>query len=629
MTGEHVERRLAAVLAADMVGYSRLMELDEVGVLARQRAHRAQLIDPKIAEHRGRIVKLMGDGMLVEFASVVDAVACAADIQREMPKREADVPEDRRIRYRIGVNLGDIVVEGDDIFGDGVNIAARLEAMAEPGGVCVSGAAFDQLKQRVAVGYESLGEHAVKNIATPVRAYRVLLAAEDAGRIVDRAPRRRLSLGVAIAAAFLVALIGLGAVFWLQQPDFEPADAEKFAFPLPDRPSIAVLPFASFAAEPAQDHIADGFTETLIDVLAQVPDLFVIARNSAFAYKGKAVDVREVAEALGVRYVLEGSIQRADDTLRVTAQLIDAVEGQHLWSKRFDGPVDDLFKFQDKITFEIGETLRLKLVEGDMPRLEGSVTTFEAWSRYVKAISLWRRFDKESLAHSRKLLEEAIEIEPDAGALWQLLGWTHLSDTRMGFAKSLEKAKASAKKSVALAPNSPFPHNLLGSIYVYEKDFERGLAAQRKAVELSPYHPSILGSVARTLFLTGNFEEAVELETRAIRLSPFYPTWHLMNLSRALTFLGRHDEAIDVAQKGIERGESANNTSVQYVSLAFAYADRGDVEPARKAMQEALRLRPKMTVKGFLRYWHFTEPENLERFGAGLRLAGMPEERAK
>ncbi len=326
MAQERVERRLAAILAADVVGYSRLVGMDEEGTIARLKALREELIDPSIAQHHGRVVKTMGDGILVEFPSVVDAVRNAVEVQRALAEREADVPEDRRIVFRVGVNLGDIVIDGDDILGDGVNVAARLEGLAEPGNICISGDVFRQVEGKLDLGFEDLGEQQVKNIEKPVRVYRVLLEPEAAGSVVGERglgrPRWRLG---AMAAAVLALVAGGGAWWWQVQPDFEPADATKMAFPLPEKPSIAVLPFANLSGDPEQAYFADGLTEDIITSLASFPNLFVIARHSTNKYKGKAVDIRDVAHDLGVRYVLEGSVRRSGNTVRITAQLIDAL----------------------------------------------------------------------------------------------------------------------------------------------------------------------------------------------------------------------------------------------------------------------------------------------------------------
>jgi adenylate cyclase len=548
-----------------------------------------------------------------------------------MAERDRDVPEVRKMQFRIGVNLGDVIVDGSEIYGNGVNVAARLESLANAGGICISGRVLEQVKGNIDVGFASLGAQKVKNIETPVNVYKVLFDPADAGKVIG-APKRHASGWGWVTAAVLALIVAVGGwATWLHvsKPEITPASIEKMAFPLPDKPSIAVLPFDNLSGDPEQEYIADGFTETLLDTLSQIPELFVIARNSTFTYKGKPVRVQQVAEEQGVRYVLEGSMQRSADRIRVTAQLIDAIEGHHLWSHRYDRSFDDLFKIQDEITLKIAEALRLELIEGEQPAGKAPITNVEAWSKYVKALSLQRKGNKEDNAHARKLVQEALALEPESSSLWNLLGWTHLVDARRMFTDSPEEsmklAQVSAERALSLAPDSPHPHNLLGAIYVHRGDFDRGLAEKRKALELGPYSADILGSAAYAIFLAGDHEEVVDLETRAMRLSPFYPTWHLMLLSRSLTFLRRYDEAIEVARKGVERAESANNESVHRVSLAFAYADRGDLDLARQEMKEALRLRPNLTVQPFLRYWHFTEEADRKRLGAALREAGMPE----
>ncbi len=385
-----MERRLAAILAADVVGYSRLMEIDEAGTLAALKAHREKLIDPAIAERRGRIVKLMGDGSLVEFASVVDAVACAVAIQEGMSARNEGVPEDRRMAFRIGVHLGDVIVEGDDLYGDGVNVAARLEGLAEPGGVCISQQAYDQVETKLDLAYEDLGEQQVKNIARPVRTYRILLDGE-APPGVQRPKTRGLSATQIIGSAAVVVLVVAGlALAWWQpwKPDVEPASIERMACPLPEKPSIAVLPFDNLSGDPAQEYFADGITESIITTLSKIPNLFVIARNSTFAYKGKPAKIQQVAEELGVRYVLEGSVQRAGDRTRITAQLIDALSGRHLWADHYDRDVGDIFALQDDITQQVMTELEVKLTEGEMA--PDAVT---AWTNARMALSGQRRYD--------------------------------------------------------------------------------------------------------------------------------------------------------------------------------------------------------------------------------------------
>ena len=384
-----MERRLAAILAADMVGYSRLMSADEAGTLARQQAYLAEVIEPGIAEYRGRIVKTTGDGLLAEFPSVVDALRCAVNIQLAMTDRESEVPAETRIAYRIGINLGDIIGEGDDIFGDGVNIAARLEGLAEPGGICVSRTVYNQVKGKVASGFEDLGEHQVKNIPEPLHVFRVHMEPEAAGAVHGKSQRPAAWKWIAGAglAAVLVAATGIG--LWLEpwSERVEPAATERMAYPLPDKPSIAVLPFTNMSDDSAQEYFADGMTEDLITDLSKISGLFVIARNSSFSYKGQQVKVRQVAEDLGVRYVLEGSVRRVGEQVRINAQLIDATTGGHLWAERYDGSLADIFGLQDQVARKIVAVLAVQLTAGEQNRvaqIETEVVTVAALDGFVR-----------------------------------------------------------------------------------------------------------------------------------------------------------------------------------------------------------------------------------------------------
>ena len=369
-----------------MVGYSCLMELDERGTIARQKAHRSELIDPKIAQHHGRIVKTTGDGLLVEFASVVDAVECAVAIQRAMVEREADVAEGLRIRYRVGINLGDIVIDDDDIYGDGVNIAARLQELADPCGVLISGTAYDQLKAKVEAGYEYLGEQQVKNIQTPVRIYRVLLDPERAGEVIEKTKKAQSRwIWATAAAALVVAIAGAGLWWqpWLEEP--QATSRQPAAYPLPDKPSIAVLSFENLSGDPEQEYFADGMAEDIITDLAKISRLFVIARNSSFAYKGKQTDVRTIAAELGVKYVLEGSVRRAGDQVRINAQLIDAQTGGHLWAERYDGSLNDVFSLQDQVTQNIVTALAISLTAGEeADRAQLETASAEAYDAFLR-----------------------------------------------------------------------------------------------------------------------------------------------------------------------------------------------------------------------------------------------------
>ncbi len=429
MTLPGEQRRLVAILAADMVGYSRLMEADERGTIARQKSHRAELIDPKISEHHGRIVNTTGDGMLVEFASVVDAVECAVAIQRAMLEREADISNDRRIQYRVGINLGDIIVDGDDIFGDGVNIAARLEQMAEPGGLRISGTAYDHLKQKINVGYEDLGEVRVKNIEEPVRSYRVLLGPEAVGRMIgEKSPSSTPRPLGRIAAVVLISLFVAGGALWWQPwaPEFEPASVERMAFPLPGKPSIAVLPFDNLTGETEQEYFADGITNDIITDLSKFSRLFVIASHSTFTYKGKPVKIQQVAEDLGVRYVLEGSVQRSGDQIRINAQLIDATSGHHLWAERYERDTEDLFAVQTEIIETIVATLAFRVDAVERERvLHKDTESLAAYDYYLLGRKSFSVFTKEAMTEARTLLEKAIELDPNYAHAYAQLALVH------------------------------------------------------------------------------------------------------------------------------------------------------------------------------------------------------------
>jgi adenylate cyclase len=408
MSGARVERRLAAILAVDVVGYSRLMGEDEEGTLAALRAVRRELSDPKIAEHRGRIVKTTGDGLLVEFASVVDAVRCAVEVQHEMAARNAAVPAERPIEFRMGINVGDIIIEDGDIFGDGVNIAARLEALAEPGGICLSAAAHEQVRDRLDIAFEDLGEQQVKNIARPVRTYRVALGASPRAALPVRAP-----------------------------------------LPLPDKPSIAVLPFANMSGDSEQEYFADGMVEEIITALSRIRWLFIIARNSSFTYKGRAVDVKQVGRELGVRYVLEGSVRKAGGRVRITAQLVEAETGTHLWADRFDGSLEDVFELQDKIAISVAGVIEPALQAAEMRRSMARPTTdLSAYDLYLRAAAVFYPITRERVFQALGLLEQAIAIDRDYAPA---LAWAAICHLVLFTQTWVEEAETSRRKAADLA----------------------------------------------------------------------------------------------------------------------------------------------------------------------------------
>src|SRR5437870_6311412 len=410
-----VERRLAAIFAADVAGYSRLMGEDEEGTHERLKAHLRDLVDPKIKEHRGRIVKNTGDGMLAEFSSVVEAVRCAAEVQRGMAERNAETPEDKRITFRVGINLGDVIAEPNDIYGDGVNVAARLEGLAEPGGICVSRVVRDQVRDKLDFAFEDMGEQQVKNIARPVRVYRIPLA--DMART-------------------------------------------KAPLPLPDKPSIAVLPFTNMSGDPEQEYFADGMVEEIITALSRIHWLFVIARNSSFTYKGQAVDVKQVGRELGVRYVLEGSVRKAGGRVRITAQLIDALGGAHLWADRFDGSLEDVFDLQDKVASSVAGVIEPALQAAEMRRSAARPTTdLTAYDLYLRALASFFPITKERIFAALGLLEQAIATDRDYGPALSWAALCHVRLVREGWAEEPEtsrrKASDLARQALQVAENDP------------------------------------------------------------------------------------------------------------------------------------------------------------------------------
>ncbi len=431
MAAPRVDRRLAAIMAVDVVGYSRLIGADEAGTLARVKAHRVELAEPLIAEHRGRVVKLTGDGALVEFGSAVDAVECAVAIQNCIAEREAAEPEARRIRYRIGINIGDIVLEDGDIFGDGVNVAARLEGLAEPGGICVARNVYNQVETKLDLTFEPMGEHTVKNIAKPITVYRVLPGSARAAKRgpfhLDSALRgpRQAAIAAAVAVLLVAGAAGAWHTFW--RPSAPPAAVAEIAgsgaaqarpaLPLPDKPSIAVLPFDNLSGEARYQRLADGITEDIITDLSRFRDLFVIARNSTFFYKDKPTDVRQIARELGVRFVLEGSLQAQDERVRITAQLIDASTGNHVWSERYDRFLDDVFAVQDEVTQSIVAQLgglygAITRVGRDVARRKPS-ESLQAYDYYLLGIETTARFTKEDLKTAQELFRKALQLDPN------------------------------------------------------------------------------------------------------------------------------------------------------------------------------------------------------------------------
>jgi len=635
MADDKVTRRLAAIFAADMVGYSRLMEADEDGTIARQKAHRKNLIDPKIAEHGGRIVKTTGDGLLVEFGSAVDAVLCAVEVQRAMAEREASVPQDRRIAYRIGINVGEIVIDGDDILGDGVNVAARLEALAEPGGIRISDAVFKNVKGKLDLGFADLGPQQVKNIAEPVSTYRILLDPADSGKFV-RARRgssapRRLAAGT-ISAALVLAAAGL--LIW--QPwevGTGPASRERTALPLPDKPSIAVLSFANLSGEPKQEYLSDGIAETLITRLARRPDMFVIARNSSFTYKGKAVKVQRIGRELGVRYVLEGSVQKAGKRIRITAQLIEAATGKHLWADSYDRELSDLFVIEDEITRKVVTELAVKLTVGEVARSNVRATNnVEAYDYWLRGVAAYRLFRKETNVQAGELFERAIKLDPQYARAIAYLGWVRLNESRFRWVKdrqrSFKQAEKLARRAIAINENSVVGHNLLSRIYTYKKLHEEAVAQGQRAIAIEPSSANYYASLALTMVFAGRPRDGQPLIRNALRLSPYPPIWYLSVETDINHLSGRYEAAIASGNRLLDRTKKGILARSAWRKLIASYVELGRTDEARAEARKYLKKYPGFSTKraaGLLKEFPYKDKTWIDRFIADLRTAGFPE----
>jgi adenylate cyclase len=551
METEGYKRKLTAILSADVEGYSRLMGEDEDGTIRTLTAYR-ELMATLIQKHRGRVVDSPGDNLLAEFGSVVDAVRCAVEIQEELRVRNAELPENKRMQFRIGINLGDVVQEEERIYGDGINIAARVEGLAEGGGICISGTVYDSIKNKLSLTYESLGEHTVKNITEPVRVYRMRVGPEAA---VKQKPKNWHKAALATLVVLIVAA-GAWAIwhFSFRPPPMEPASEEKMAFPLPDKPSIAVLPFTNMSEDPKQEYFSDGLTEEIITALSKTPQMFVIARNSTFSYKGKQVKVQRVAEELGVRYVLEGSVRKSDNRLRITAQLIDALTGRHLWAERYDRELKDIFAIQDEITKKIITALQIELTEGEQAGIYARGTdNLEAYLKFLEAIEYGRRQNPDDNQKAKRIVKQSIALDPNYAVAYRLLGATHMMEVWLGSTKSpkdsLRRAVELSKKAIALDESLGMAHGLLGHIYILMKDYEKGIEVGQRAVEVAPNDADAHAYLGMGLRFADRPEEAIKAFKRAMRLNPKAPSWYLHSLAEANRNMGRYDEAIKWGKK--------------------------------------------------------------------------------
>jgi len=582
MTMERFKRKLTTIFSADVEGYSRLMGEDEAGTVKTLTAYR-EIMAERIKQHRGRVVDFPGDNLLAEFSSVVEAVECAVEMQMELKGKNEELPENRRMEFRIGINLGDVIEEGDRIYGDGVNVAARIEGLADAGGIYISGTVYDQVENKLPLAFEYIGEQSVKNIKKPIRVYRVQVERREAHSDVSR------------------------------------------ELPLPERPSIAVLPFVNMSGDPQQEYFSDGITEEIIIGLSKIPRLFVTARNSSFAYKGQPVKVRQVGRELGVHYVLEGSVRKAGDRVRVSAQLIDVMTDKHIWAERYDRELKDIFAIQDEITMNIMIALQVKLTDGDQAALRAKGTyNLEAYLKYLQATEYFREFSKESNVLARQKYQEAISLAPEYSSAYAGLASTYLIEPWHGWsaspAQSLTLAMQYAQKCLAIDESFSDAHATLGLVHLVMQQWEKAVKACELAVSLNPNGADNIAILAVALKTVGRVEEALAMLEKAIRLNPMPPDWLLHEFGSCYRLMGRYDEAIAALRRVLDRNPDYLNSRL---NLIATYVMSGKEEAARAEAIEVLRRSPDFSVERFLRDFPYKDQKIIEGLKECLLKAGL------
>jgi adenylate cyclase len=627
-TEAKVTRKLRAILSADVKGYSLLMSDDEAFTVKTLKSYRA-LMSEQIEKNTGRVVDAPGDNLLAEFASVVDAVQCAVEIQKTLKAKNEDLPIDKRLEFRIGVNIGDVIQDGDSLYGEGVNIAARIEGLADAGGVCISRNAYDHIRNKLNLGYDYLGEHKVKNIKQPVRVYKILMGSEDAGKLIGEKPKVRKSKFV--LSALIMAAIIVTSVFWyfIQgiKLDIEPASIEKMAFPLPDKPSIAVLPFDNLSGDPKDEFIADGISESIITALSKTPRMFVIARNSTFYYKGRPTKVQKIAEDLGVQYVLEGSLQKVEDRLRINAQLIDAINGKHLWAEKFDRNMNDLFALQDEITKKIVTALNVKLTHGELATVYSKGTdNLEAYLKVIQGLQHIRQGNEEDFALAKKMAKEAISLDSNYAAAYYLQSWCHWIDAFFMAPNSpklsLKLSIENAQKAISLDNSFAAAHALLGWLYTSIRQHERGIAEAKAALALNPSSAAVHAWLGMALNYAGKHEEAIKYIKKRLRYNPTPLPDVLAILCVACRDSGRYEEGISAAKKAVHLEP---DQFVGHSCLASCYALLGKDVEAKAESAEVLRIVPNYSLSHLNKILPYKDPAHTKLVIESLRKAGLPE----
>jgi adenylate cyclase len=636
LPAEKPKRKLAAVLSAGAVEYGRLMGEDEVATLQTLKSHRLAMCS-LVVKHQGRVVDIRGGDLLAEFASVVDALECAVEIQKELKGRNEALPKERRMPYRIGIHLGDVIEEEGKIYGDGVNVAALLDGLADGGGICVSRSAHDQVKNKLDVGYQSLGGHSVENIAEPVQVYRVVLEPGAAGKMIGKIWyrmkrwQRWQKVAVTLAVATFQVFLGLAVKNYFDHAGSSPGIfsffAEKTTLPLPDKPSIAVLPFENMTGDPKQEYFTDGFTEQIITSLSKIPALFVISRNSTFTFKGKPVKVQQVSKELGVRYVLEGSVQKLSSRIRINVQLIDAISGEHVWAESYDRDLEDIFGLQDEVILKITSAMSVNLTAGEQARAWAEGTkSLEAYLKLMQGREYLFKANRESIALARRMAEDAIALDPRYAGAYALVGAAHSLDVITGTSRSPKDSIAKAiewtQKALALDDSLPEARSRLGVLYTWSGRYDEGIAEAERAVELDPNSGQANYNLSVVLRFAGKSKEAIPVMQKALRLEPMAPDTYLGNLALIYLQAGDCKEAIATCDKVLKRKP---DNLVSYIVMSGVYGSCGVREKeARKAATGILRLNPKFAVESFMRSIPYKNQSDRDRMIQGLRKAGLP-----
>lgn len=629
MVDSDLIRRLAAIVAADVAEYSRLVREDEEATLRALRAHRQELFNPLVEQYGGRIANTAGDSLLLEFPSAVEAVRCAIAMQAGLAERNTDIPEDKQLKIRIGINIGDVISEGDDLLGDGVNVAARLEGLADPGGICLSKSTREQVRDQLDLNLEDLGEVEVKNIARPVRVFKVVATGEVTSQRFRASPRPAWQSTV-IAIGLLVVLATVGAAWWwFQQPDFEPADQKKLAYKLPAEPSIVVIPFNYIGANKLENEfLADGLSGNIIAALSQIPDVFVIARNTSFTLKNRAVDVRKISEEFGVRYILEGNLQKSENSIRITATLLDGISGRHLWSQTFDREINNIFLVQDEITRQISVAMQVNIGnDAGAPWRARGITSLKAWALMLQANNHFSRFTQNDNQKAEEYLVQALALDGDYAQAWALRGWVRWMNFRWAKGSAREKYLKEGfeyvDRALLIDARNPTAAMAKASLHAVKTEYSEAISQGEAALRLAPNFAENYAMMSLIYRFSGNFELAIDMMLETMRRDPKHPFWYVLAHGNNLMAAGRYAKVVELWAKNWPR-LSPKDLS-RDVNLIIAYGGLGDAQKSMQAAKNLLKKKPTYSLAGFRRAFLIKNELRMRKFISWLRAAGIPE----